>query len=382
MEFTMPNKELADLVQVASRGINSRSPLPVLKNLLIRVQGDGISITGSDLDTTITVHGAADVADTGAVTVEAGLLANLVGKMPAGHIRVKQTEAGRVSVSCEKSRYKLSTLSAEDYPKTEKVTEGREIVLPSESLRQSIKAAVVSAAGSQDESRAVMTGIQVSLTSDRLTMVSTDGRRLSRRSVAISGPEEPASVIVPAKALQEVGRYLDTAQTVRMMLGKNQASFTTDGLSVTTRLLEGRFPDAEKVIPTTFSRAVRIGREDFLAAIKRCLIVAQEKRSPNLLRLTFDAEQLVIRANTPDLGEVEESLAVMVDDLSIPPLTIGFNGKYLADGLAVMDCDEVQFDLQEETKSAILRPLGDVGYDYVVMPVKLRDFVPAEEVAA
>ena len=114
----------------------------------------------------------------------------------------------------------------------------------------------------------------------------------------------------------------------------------------------------------------RIGRDDFVQALKRMLVVAQEKRSPNLIRLRFSDDTLGLSANTPDLGSGEEKLPVIFEG---DPLTIGFNGKYLVDGLAVLDTEEIQFDLQEETKSAVIRPLADTTYDYVVMPVKLRD---------
>jgi DNA polymerase-3 subunit beta len=253
------------------------------------------------------------------------------------------------------------------------IDEAASAQLPADSLKSVIKQVAVAAASSQDESRTVMTGISISLEAGSLILVATDGRRLACARKTVQVPligEESLNVVVPARAMIELSRLVGTDGDVTLSVGKSQAFFRFGAYALHCRLLEGRFPDYTKVVPTSFSRTCRIGRDDFISGLRRMLVVAQEKRSPNLIRLRFFEDTLHLSANTPDLGSGDERLPIVYEG---DDLTIGFNGKYLVDGLTVLECDEIQFDLQEDTKSAVIRPLGDTSYDYVVMPVKLRD---------
>jgi len=373
MHLTCEKKIFEEAVNACARAINPRSPLPILSHLLLEAKGSSVRLTATDLDVGLSIGLEAEIQEAGSITCPARLMQDIVSKFPAGRVELKTLNEGRMQLSCGNSKYELSTLPAEEFPSLPDLDETSSAQLPQNSLKTAIKQVAIAAASSQDESRAVMTGIHITLEKGSLNLVATDGRRLACVRKIVDVPligEEKLSVVVPARALIELSRLIHSEGDVALKVGRSQAFFKFENYSLHCRLLEGRFPDYTKVVPTSFVRTCRIGREDFIQSLKRMLVVAQEKRSPNLIRLKFEDDSLQLSANTPDLGSGDERLPVSFDG---DPLTIGFNGKYLVDGLGVLDSEEIQFDLQEETKSAVIRPLGDNSYDYVVMPVKLRD---------
>ncbi len=373
MKLTCEKKLFEEAVAATTRAINPRSPLPILSHLLIEASANAVKLTATDLDVGLSITIDSETHKPGSITCPARLMQEIVSKLPAGRVELETLSEGRMLLSCGQSKFELATLPAEEFPSLPSVDDSNSAHLPQGSLKSVIRQVAVAAASSQDESRAVMTGISVGLESGTLTLVATDGRRLAcaRKSVEVSLiDEESLNVVVPARALTELSRLVGTEGDVFVTVGKSQAFFRFDSTSLHCRLLEGRFPDYTKVVPTEFSRSCRIGREDFINGLRRMLVVAQEKRSPNLIRLRFSEDTLHLSANTPDIGSGDERLPIVFEG---EDLTIGFNGKYLVDGLNVLESDEIQFDLQEDTKSAVIRPFGDTSYDYVVMPVKLRD---------
>lgn len=373
MKLACEKKLFEEAVAAAARAINPRSPLPILSHLLIEATPGQVKLTATDLDVGMSIKVDSDVSVPGAVTCPAKLMGEIVSKLPPGRVELETLSEGRMLLSCGTSKFELSTLPAEEFPSLPSMDETSSAQLPQDSLKGVIRQVAVAAASSQDESRAVMTGISIGLNAGTLTLVATDGRRLACARKSVQVPligEESLNVVVPARALIELSRLSSSDGDVSLSVGKSQAFFRFGNYALHCRLLEGRFPDYTKVVPTEFSKTCRIGREDFINGLRRMLVVAQEKRSPNLIRLRFSDDILHLSANTPDLGSGDERLPIVYQG---EELTIGFNGKYLVDGLTVLDCEEVQLDLQEETKSAVLRPLGDTSYDYVVMPVKLRD---------
>ncbi len=373
MKLACEKKLFEDAVAAAARAINPRSPLPILSHLLIEASPGLVKLTATDLDVGMSIKVEADVSVAGAVTCPARLMGEIVSKLPPGRVELETLAEGRMLLSCGTSKFELSTLPAEEFPSLPSMDETSSAQLPQDSLKGVIRQVAVAAASSQDESRAVMTGISLGLEAGTLTLVATDGRRLACARKAVQIPligEESLNVVVPARALIELSRLIGSEGDVSLSVGKSQAFFRFGAYALHCRLLEGRFPDYTKVVPTNFSKTCRIGREDLISGLRRMLVVAQEKRSPNLIRLRFSDDTLYLSANTPDLGSGDERLPIVYEG---EEMTIGFNGKYLVDGLTVLDSEEVQLDLQEENKSAVLRPLGDTSYDYVVMPVKLRD---------
>lgn len=373
MKLTCEKKVFEDAISVTMRSINPRSPLPILSHLLIEATPGQIKITASDLDVGITVTIEADVSSSGSLSCPARIIGEIIPKLPAGVVSLATPTDGRLLISCGSAKFEVASLPAEEYPSLPTIENGVPLTLPQDLLKTAIRQVAIATASPQDEARLIMTGISLILSSGSLILVATDGRRLAsvHKDVELSMPEDDRiQVVVPSRGLVELNRLMAGHDSLVMIVGSSQVYFQFGPYLLHCRLLEGSFPDHTKVIPKSFLRSCRIGREVFLAALRRMLVVAQEKRSPHLIKLAFTEDTLTLSAHTPDLGSGEERIPV---SFSGEDLVIGFNGKYLVDGLLVLEDEEVQFDLQEESKSAVIRPLQDTSYDYVIMPVKLRD---------
>lgn len=377
MKITIDQAALAAAVTTAARFANQRSPLPILHT--IRIAADDVAqeltLHATNLDTGVTVTTtAAHVEEPGAICVEGRLLEQIAKNLPSGEARLETLGEGRCVLTCGASKFELGTLPAEEYPSQPTADEVTSVTLSQPVLKGLLAQATVAAANAADESRAIMTGVCVSLNLDRLTMVSTDGRRLAvvTEVVEVRGVGEELQAVIPADALRELAKVLSAKTgTVQIATTARSAKFSLPGYEFHCRLLEGRFPDHTKVWPKDFERSAKLEASDLAAAVKRLLPVAQEKKSPNLLRLQFTEHEVIVTANTPDLGSGEERVPCV---LTGEGLCIGFNGKYLAEALSVLDpTAEIEIDLQTELKSAILRIAGDHGFEYVLMPVKLRD---------
>ena len=376
MEITCEKNSFSQALATAARAINSRSPLPILSHVLMKAEGGKLRLSATDLDLGVVTDFPVDITESGAVACPARLLSEIVSKLPGAPIRFRSHHDGRIDIHCGRSRFEISTLPAEEFPSMPKPAEGIQIRLPQRQLKSIIRR-VVLATASVDESRAVMTGVLVKFSGTEMTMVATDGRRMACQFYAC--PEslgEGVQVIVPGRAMQEIVRLLnDSDELVELSLAEGQLHCQVGDVSLHCRLLEGTFPDYRRVLPTSFQRSCRIGREAFLGGLQRMLVLAQEKQSPNLVVLDLSEGQLAISANTPDVGLGQEEISAVLDG---EPLRIAFNGKYIADALTILEAEEVRIDFQDDSKSAVLSHYGEEGYSYVLMPVRLREAVNEE----
>ena len=381
MEITCEKNIFAQALGTAARAINPRSPLPILSHILMQAEGGRLRLSATDLDLGVVIEIATDITESGAVACPARLLGEIVGKLPGAPIRLRSHHDGRIDLHCGRSRFEIATLPAEEFPSLPKEQDGTRVRLPQKTLKTMIRRVNLATATADESSRAVMTGVLLQLSQGDLTMVATDGRRMAYHHCNLpEQAQEEFQVIVPGRAMQEIMRLLnDSEEAVELTLAEGQLHCRVAEVSLHCRLLEGTFPDYRRVLPKEFQRTLRIGREAFLGALQRMLVLALEKQSPNLVVLELSEGQLVLSANTPDVGLGQEEIAVVLDGA---PLKIAFNGKYIADALSILDSEEVQLDFQDDTKSAVLSTFGESNYKYVLMPVRLREAVTDEVATA
>ena len=374
MHLDCEKNVLENALGQVSRGISSRSPLPILGHVLFEARGDELRLTATDLNIGVQTSIPVRVHEEGATTCSARLLGEIVGRLPGGPLGLQTAREGSLKLKSGRAQFEVATLPAEEYPSLPTPENAPTLTLPRRVLKALVSRVGIAAADA-DESRPVMTGILTVLDAGSVTLVATDGRRLARMS---TGLEEEAGrqarVVIPARAMQEmVKTFGDGEGEVELRIAESQAFFRIPGVQFHCRLLEGVFPDFNRVIPKSFQRSCRMGREALVAALRRMIIVAQEKESPYLVRMEFEPDRLVLSANTPDVGSASEEIPALLEG---DPLTIAFNGKFVLDCLLALDCEEVQLDLQDETHSAVLRPMEDTSFDYVCMPVRLREQAP------
>lgn len=379
MRFTIDRDALANAVERVSRCIAGRSPLPILKCVLLDVQTD-LVLHATDLNLGIFLTVQADVAigGEGAAAVPGSLLLELVKKLPSGKVEVEGVN-GSVHFRAGRTKLKLESLPGEEFPASPSL--GREVdtvALPQPVLRRVLQR-VLRAAATTDDARPVMTGILTLGDDQGLELCATDGRCLAWASQELDeeAPERRFRLVVPAKAYAEVLRsFGDSNETVRLSADPAASfiQFELPQARIFCRLLEGTFPDFNRVVPKSFQRSFRCSRSELRGALERMKLLAQEKDSPGLTVMDFQPDQVALRAYTPQLGDGEDAVAGTLDG---PPLRIAFNAGFVLDALATLDTDDAELRLQDESHSAVIRSPGDATSLYVIMPIRLREGFPS-----
>ncbi len=368
MNLTISKEQIINGLQAVQNVVSTRTTLPILSNVLLRAEGDKLELTATDLDVTVVCSVEAKVKKGGAITVPVKKLFGIVRELANLDIDIEVDEKHSCSVRSGSSFYKINGLSADEFPPLQKFKEDKKVVLPQETLKGMLKK--TSFAISTDESRYVLNGNFISLKDHKMTMVATDGRRLALVDEEIDVSESSqGEFIVPAKAVNELNRLLQDKGEVELRYVENQASFTLkddkgSSVLIVTKLIEGNYPNYRQVIPPETKERISLVREEFLHALRRAEIMTSEKS--NSVRLTFGKNKLEITANSPEVGEAKETMAI---NYKGPEMAIAFNPKYMIDPLNALVNDEVFLELIDELSPGVLKINGP--FLYVVMPMRL-----------
>lgn len=368
MNLSIAKDQLLAGLQSVQNIVSTRTTLPVLSNVLLRAEQDRLALTATDLDVTISCAVAATVKTPGSTTVPVKKLFTIVRELSASEIELETDDKHTTSVRSGASFFKIRGLGAEEFPAMPKFQEDRKVEISQDKLRTMLKR--TSFATSSDESRYVLNGIFFSLKEQKLTLVATDGRRLAMaEEEAEVGERSQGDFIVPSKAVNELGRLLQDQGQVVLFIGENQACFTLkdekgSSATIITKLIEGNYPNYRQVIPGEAKERIALGREDFLHALRRAEIMTSEKQ--NSVKLAFTKNNLAISANSPDIGEAQESMAINYKGRDI---SIAFNPGYLIDPLNALNNDEIFLDLIDELSPGVVKINGP--FLYVVMPMRL-----------
>jgi DNA polymerase-3 subunit beta len=368
MNLTIDKEQILNGLQAVQNVVSSRTTLPILSNVLLRAETGRLEFTATDLDVTVACSVEAKVKKNGAATVPVKKLFGIVRELNGSEIDIEVDEKNICAIRCGSSFYRIHGLAAEEFPPLPKFKDDKKVSLSQENVKAMLRK--TSFAVSTDESRYVLNGIFISLKDHKMTVVATDGRRLALVDEEVDISEKSqGEFIVPAKAVDELNRLLQDKGEVVIKFGENQASFDLKddkGFSVLviTKLIEGNYPNYRQVIPSEVRERVPLVREEFLHALRRAEIMTSEKA--NSVKLTFSKNNLAITANSPEVGEARESLAV---NYKGKELAVAFNPKYLIDPLNALAEDEVFFELIDELSPGVLKINGP--FLYVVMPMRL-----------
>jgi DNA polymerase-3 subunit beta len=368
MNLTITKDQILVGLQAVQNVVGTRTTLPILSNVLMRAEGTTVEFTATDLDVTVACKVEGKVTKPGATTVPVKKLFGIVRELNGGDIDIEVDEKNVCSIRSGSSFYKINGLGPDEFPPLPQFKDDKKVALPQETVKSMMRK--TSFAVSTDESRYVLNGLFLSLKDNKMTMVATDGRRLALVDEEVDLNEKnTGEFIIPAKAVGELNRLMASTGAVEIKLGENQASFSLKdekGLSVLliTKLIEGNYPNYRQVIPGEPKERVPLGREEFLHALRRAEIMTSEKA--NSVRLTFGKNTLAITANSPEVGEARETMAV---NYKGNELAIAFNPRYLIDALGALTEDEVFFELIDELSPGVLKINGP--FLYVVMPMRL-----------
>jgi len=367
MKFTAPREHLLSRLQVVSRAVSTRSAIPALSGVLIDAAGGQVKLQATDMEIGLELSVEAATETEGSVVLPGRLLVDVVRELPAPQVSFEFREAERdVEVISGDAKFEIRALSVDEFPKLPEAGE-QTLTLPAPTLVEMVER--VARAASRDEARPILTGVHVTAEGSALTMVATDSYRLSvRRTEVEGGLGGSLEANVPARALRELSRIVaqEEPETVGISLLGNQVVFTAGGVSLSSRLIEGQFPNHRQLLPETFEHEVRLPREPLLEVVRRVSLMAQ-RNAP--LRVAFSEGQLTVSAQTPDVGEASEAMPA---NFQGEPLEIGFNPEFLRDGLESMDGDEIVFKLISPLRPGLIEPAGDPDFRYLVMPIRLN----------
>lgn len=368
MKFVISRDALLKPLNLVAGVVERRQTLPILSNVLLVLEGDQLSITGTDLEVELVGRVSLDqpAISGGEITVPARKLADICKSLPDGSDIEFTAEDRRVVVKAGRSRFTLSTLAAADFPNVEQGSGGQGFVVKQGDLKRLIDR--TSFAMAQQDVRYYLNGMLWEVENGHLRVVSTDGHRLAMCTLeADIGASEQMQVILPRKGVIELARLLHKENDdVEVVIGTNHIRATTTDFTFTSKLVDGKFPDYDRVLPKSSTKAVYGSREELRQAFSRAAILSNEKYRG--VRLMLSDGSLQILANNPEQEEAEEIVSV---DYAGESLEIGFNVSYLLDVLSVLDGEKVKLSLSDSNSSALLEEAEHSDCRYVVMPMRL-----------
>jgi DNA polymerase-3 subunit beta len=325
-------------------------------------------LRATDLEVGLRLPLQAEVVRDGTAVLPARLLLEVARALPAGDLSLELRPAEQdVELSAGGATFHIRTLRAEDFPPLPTPGEGTTVTVPAEAFVSTIS--TVARAASRDETRPVLTGILVSAEGSQLRMVATDSYRLSVKETTLESPLEGSfEANIPARALQELARLAqqDGADTLTVGVRENQVVFDATGAVLSSRLIEGQFPNYRQLLPEEFEHELTLNRDEVLEVVRRISLLAQ-KNAP--LRLAFAEGELTVSAQTPDVGEARETVPV---PFSGEPLEIGFNPDFLRDGLESVESGDVRLKLISPLRPGLIEAADASGFQYLIMPIRLN----------
>jgi DNA polymerase III subunit beta len=368
MKFAIPCDQFVASLGVAARGVSTRSAIQTLSGVLLRA-GDGrVELQATDMELGIRVSVPAQVEREGEAVVPGRLLLDVVRSLPKEEMSLEYRSSQQdVEVVSGTAKFHLRTLPLEDFPKLPE-SGGSTMRVPSGAFVETINRVARSA--SRDETRPHLTGVLVSASGKELRMVATDSYRLSVKETSLDEAlDGELEANVPARTLQELGRVAggdNPEAEIEIAALENQVVFTVGDTVLSSRLVEGRFPNYRQLLPESFEHELRLATGELLEVVRRISLLAQ-KNAP--LRMAFSDGALEVSAQTPDVGEASESLPVPFKG---EPLEIGFNPEFLRDGLESAESDELVLKLISPLRPGLIQSGDDGGFTYLVMPIRLN----------
>jgi DNA polymerase-3 subunit beta len=355
--------ELSRALGIVSRGVSTRTTVQILAGILLETAGGKLNLAATDMELSLRTSLEAQVESDGSVVVPGRLLLELARLLPDAEVTLEhKLEEAVVEVRCGSATYRLHTYNAEDFPRLPDVEVVERHDVDRETLLETV--ARVSRSASRDESRPVLTGVLMRFEPGKLVMAATDSYRLSVKETPLEGAVPELEAIVPARALAELTRIAQAGERIELGVHENQVVFGTGDAWLTTRRIDGQFPNYKQLVPETFDHEVSLPREELLDVVRRVAVMAQ-RNSP--LRLRFAEGELTVSAQTQDVGEARESLPAAFNGEA---LEIGFNAEFLRDGVESVVGEHVRLKLISPLRPAVLQGESD-DFLYLIMPIRL-----------
>jgi DNA polymerase-3 subunit beta len=369
MKLSLSTAELLAQLQTITRVASTRSAVQALSGVMIAAEADSTpELLATDMEIGLRVPLEAKTERPGSVVLPARLLHDVVRSLPAEELSLELRSSEQdVELICGAATFHLRTLRADDFPKLPTPSPDTRITLPAEAFTQTVSRVARSA--SRDETRPVLTGVLMSASGQELRMVATDSYRLSVKETALAAPLQGSlEANVPARALQELVRIAQQAasESVAVSVGANQVVFELGDIVLSSRLIDGQFPNYRQLLPESVDHELRLATTELTDVVRRISLLAQ-KNAP--LRLSFAEGTLTVSAQTPDVGEASEAIPVPFHG---DPFEIGFNPEFLRDGLESIESDELVLKLISPLRPGLIESPDTGDFVYLIMPIRLN----------
>src|SRR5213082_1875755 len=363
MKFSATKEKILEGLQQVQNVVSTRTTLPILSNVLLQAKEGTVNLTTTDLDVGVRGGFEANVEKAGATTLPSRRLFTIMRELPSSEIAIEVDGKNAASIRSGQSFFKILGLPEEEFPPLPKFENAKVMTMRQKDLHDGLRKTAY--AISTDETRYVLNVILFSFKENKLTLVATDGRRLALVDLELEFPRsQEVDIIVPTKAVIELGRLLGDEGDVRLSVEENQVAFQIGDTLLASKLIEGNYPNYRQVIPGEAKERVTLERELFLNALRRVSLLASEKS--NSIKLNFSKNNIDITANTPEVGEAKESLAVQYKGRDF---SIAFNPEFFMAPLRALTEDEVFLDLIDEMSPGVLKI--QTPFLYVLMPMRI-----------
>ena len=376
MQLVCSQAELNQHLAFVSRAVSNRPSIPVLANILLEADpaAGTLALTAFDLNLGIRTQFDAQVVEGGRTTLPARLFKDIVSRLPNAELTLVQPDPeSPATLSCVSGEYQLRGASPSDFPELPDI-DGEIVELSVDDVLRGIGSTLFSASG--DETKQILTGVHVKAIPVGLEFAATDGHRLATIQVTsddeeAEDDEQALEFTIPAQTLKELQSVLSSqaVPTVKLQFDRTQVAVLLPGITITSRLLDGQYPNYSQLVPTQFEKTATVDRRELIAALERMAVFAEQKNNILKFQIAAGEGQLTIEAEAPDVGGGQESLSI---ECSGEDLEIAFNVKYLLDALKVFDTEAVKLQMNGQTQPAVLEPLGAENLRYLVMPVQVR----------
>jgi DNA polymerase-3 subunit beta len=363
LRITCSKDDLVQGLGVVSRAVSTRTSVQILSGILLEASGSELRLAATDMELSLRATVAAQVEGDGAIVLPGRTLLDIARLLPSDEVAIEHRPTESVvHVISGTASYTLNAFNPEDFPRLPEVDSIATFSVERESLLETIGR--VARAASKDESRPVLTGVLVQFTAGKIVMAATDSYRLAVKETALEGAVPELEAIVPGRALQELARIATSGDEIQIGVHENQVLFIADGVWLTTRRIDGQFPNYRQLLPESFEYELTLPRTELLDVVRRAAVMIQ-RSTP--LQLRFAEGELTVIARTHEVGESKESMPV---GFTGDTLEIGFNADFLRDGLESIAGDDVRVKLISPLRPAVLQGEGD-DFTYLVMPIRL-----------
>ena len=375
MKFIIQKDHLVQSVQDVMKAITSRTTIPILTGIKIVASEEGVTLTGSDSDISIesfipkeeNVQEIVEIQQTGSIVLQAKFFSEIVKKLPTNQVEIVVDNL-QTTIRSGKSEFNLNGLDSEEYPHLPQIWEQNSIKVPTDLLKNIIKQTVF--AVSTSETRPVLTGVNWKIENNDLICIATDSHRLALRKAKIeAAAEQSFNIVIPGKSLNELNRILDDHdEPVEIFVTENQILFKTKHILFFSRLLEGNYPDTNRLIPTESKTDIVVNSKEFLQSIDRASLLAREGRN-NVVKFSTMGENVIeISSFTPEIGKVMEEL--VSESISGEELKISFSAKFMMDALKVLEGSEVKISFTGAMRPFVIHPTNDDSTLQLILPVR------------